>query len=173
MPFHHLALATRDLMSTHRFYTEAMGFRLVHVEGAATDAPDAWLRHALYDTGDGSLLAFVELHDDRFTDFDPGFSSGLGLPSWVNHVAFDAPDPAALAAASERWLATGHDVLRMEHSHGASIYTEDPNGNTIEWACHTRPFTAKEKHAALARLQQPDLPLDAPTAMEFFVAANT
>src|SRR2546421_509771 len=29
MAFHHVALATRDLEATHRFYTEAMGFELV------------------------------------------------------------------------------------------------------------------------------------------------
>ena len=31
MAFNHVALATRDLPATHRFYTEAMGFTLVHV----------------------------------------------------------------------------------------------------------------------------------------------
>ena len=35
MAFHHVAIATRDLAATHRFYTEAMGFRLVHVEAGA------------------------------------------------------------------------------------------------------------------------------------------
>ena len=88
MAFHHLALATTDLAATHRFYTEAMGFELVMVEGAPTEVEGGWLRHVLYDTGDGTLLAFVELHDDRCRDFDPAISRGLGLPSWVNHIAF-------------------------------------------------------------------------------------
>jgi catechol 2,3-dioxygenase-like lactoylglutathione lyase family enzyme len=29
MPFHHVAVATRDLDATRTFYTEAMGFPLV------------------------------------------------------------------------------------------------------------------------------------------------
>ena len=170
MAFNHVALATRDLPGTHRFYTEAMGFPLVHVEGAATDAPPGWLRHAFYDTGDGSLLAFMELHDERFADFDAAISRGLGLPTWVNHLAFDAADDGALDDALERWLRCGHDAVRMEHSHGRSIYTEDPNGNTIEWSCITTPFSPEERACALARLRQPDLPCDAPTDLEFFTA---
>src|SRR3954454_17914407 len=120
MPFNHVALATRDLSATHRFYTEAMGFELVHVEGAPTDAPPGWLRHAFYDTGDGSLLAFVELHDERFTDFDAAISRGLGLPTCVNQLAFDAADDQALNAGLERLLACGHDVVGMGHTHGRS-----------------------------------------------------
>jgi catechol 2,3-dioxygenase-like lactoylglutathione lyase family enzyme len=172
MAFNHVALATRDLLATHRFYTEAMGFTLVHVEGASTDAQPGWLRHAFYDTGDGSLLAFVELHDERFTDFDAAISRGLGLPAWVNHLAFDAADDRALDDALERWLTCGHDAVRMEHTHGRSIYTEDPNGNTIEWSHLTRPFSSEERAGALARIRQPDLPCDAPTDLEFFTAAT-
>ena len=93
MAFHHLALATTDLAETHRFYTEAMGFELVMVEGAPTEVEGGWLRHVLYDTGDGTLLAFAELHDDRCRDFDPAISRGLGLPSWVNHIAFAVRRP--------------------------------------------------------------------------------
>jgi catechol 2,3-dioxygenase-like lactoylglutathione lyase family enzyme len=85
MTFSHIALATSDLEATHRFYTEAIGFTLVHVEGAPTDVPPGWLRHAFYDTGDGSLIAFMQLHDERFADIDASISRGLGLPSWVNH----------------------------------------------------------------------------------------
>jgi catechol 2,3-dioxygenase-like lactoylglutathione lyase family enzyme len=172
MSFNHVALATRDLLATHRFYTDAMGFDLVHVEGGDTEHPGGWFRHAFYDTGDGSLLAFMELHDERCTDFDPGISSGLGLPVWVNHLAFDAPDLDALAAARDRWLEHGIDVMRMEHTHGVSVYATDPNGTMIEWACCTRPFGSEEQRAALARLTQADLPHDAPTAMEFFTAAE-
>jgi len=172
MAFNHVALATRDLEATHRFYTEGMGFRLVHVEAGATEHPGGWFRHAFYDTGDGSLLAFMELHDERCTDFDPGISSGLGLPPWVNHLAFDAPDLDTLMAARDRWLAHGVDVMRMDHTHAVSIYSFDPNGTQIEWSCRTRPFSVEDQRDAFAKLAQIDLPHGAPPAMEFFTATD-
>jgi catechol 2,3-dioxygenase-like lactoylglutathione lyase family enzyme len=172
MTFHHVALATTDLAATHRFYTDAMGFELAFVEGAATEVDGGWLRHVFYDTGDGSLLAFMELHDDRCRDFDPAISRGLGLPSWVNHLAFAVDDLDGLDAARDRWLRTGHDVVRMEHTLGPSIYTEDPNGNTVEWACSTRPISTGERARAADMLVAPDLPLDAPTGLECFFAVD-
>src|SRR6187455_2634468 len=132
MAFCHIALATGDLEATHRFYTEAMGFGLVHVEAADTDVPGSWLRHAFYDTGDGTLLAFQELHDDdRFLGRDFAISRGLGLPTWVNHLAFRVADLPALDAARDRWLRSGCDVVGMRHTHGQSIYADDPNGNVV------------------------------------------
>jgi catechol 2,3-dioxygenase-like lactoylglutathione lyase family enzyme len=172
MAFHHLALVTRDLAATHHFYTEAMGFVLVHVEDAATETPDGWLHHAFYDTGDGTIMGFMELHDERCIDFDPAISRGLGLPSWVNHIAFGVDDLDALETVQARWLACGHDVVKMHHHHCTSIYTEDPNGNTIEWACPTRAFTNAERADALARLAADDLPREAPTDMELFLAVD-
>ncbi len=172
MAFSHIGLATGDLGAAHRFYTEAMGFTLVHVEGAATDAPGGWLRHALYDTGDGSILALQELHDERAVGVDFAISRGLGLPSWVNHVAFRAQDAAGLDAARDRLLQFGCDVMAMEHSHGRSVYAEDPDGNTVEWCWDHRPFGPEERARAERLLREPDLPLDAPTAMELHAAAD-
>ena len=60
----------------------------------------------------------------------------------------------------------------MQHSHGTSIYTEDPNGNTVEWACDTRAFSPEERAAAATRLVADDLPRDAPTDMELFLAVD-
>jgi catechol-2,3-dioxygenase len=88
----------------------------------------------------------------------------------VNHIAFAVDDLDALDAARARWLRTGHDVVRMEHTLGPSIYTEDPNGNTIEWSCSIRPITEHHRKEAGRRLLG-DLPLDAPPDMEFFEAA--
>ena len=57
MGFNHVAIATRNLEAAHQFYTEAMGFRLVHVEAGDAPEGDVWFRHVFYDTGDGSMLA--------------------------------------------------------------------------------------------------------------------
>lgn len=152
MGFHHVAIATRDLEATHRFYSEAMGFRLVKVEVAPSDEPGGWAKHLFYETGDaaGGMFAVWELHDPRVDEFDPAISTGLGLPIWVNHIAFDAPDLATQEAAKDRWLDHGHDVMELDHDWCRSVYTTDPNGILVEWCTTVRAFTA-EDHAAAQR----------------------
>lgn len=149
MAFHHVAIATRDLEATHRFYTDVMGFALVKVEAA--DAPEGgWARHLFYDTGDGTCLAVWDIHDDPAVpdDFDPSISRGLGLPSWTNHLAFGAADLEALDAHQARWRAHGHDVLRIDHGWCSSIYIDDPNGIAVEFCCTTRAFTDEDRRVA-------------------------
>ena len=172
MAFHHVAIAVRDLQATHRFYSEAMGFRLVHVQAGVTDAPGGWAKHVFYDTGAG-MLALWELHDPRIGDFDPALSRGLGLPSWVNHLAFDAATRADLDVHRERWLRFGLDVLEIDHDWTVSIYTDDPNGNMIEW-CHTvKVFGQAEAERALELLVDPEPPLEPlPSDIRFFIAAE-
>jgi catechol 2,3-dioxygenase-like lactoylglutathione lyase family enzyme len=81
MGFHHLALATRDIKATHEFYTAAMGFELVKVAvGPAGER--GFAKHLFYDTGNGELIAFWDLHDpDLKQDWSPAIATGLGLPT--------------------------------------------------------------------------------------------
>jgi len=147
---HHLAIAVRDLAASHAFYTEAMGFELVHAEAGVTDEPTGacWAKHVFYDTGGGTLLALWDLHDVRLPDGPLGLSSGMGLPTWVNHVAFDAGDVTGLATRTERWLAHGLDVLRIDHGWTVSAYTDDPDGTLVEWCATVRAFGPAEAAAA-------------------------
>ncbi len=135
MGFHHVAIATRDLETTHRFYTEAMGFRLVKVVVAPTGSPKGgWAKHLFYDTGSQGLFAVWELHDETITpDYGTAISTGLGLPAWVNHIAFDAPDLDALEAYTRRWQEHGIDVVELDHEWCRSIYASDPNGVLVEF----------------------------------------
>jgi catechol 2,3-dioxygenase-like lactoylglutathione lyase family enzyme len=153
MAYHHVALATRDLAATHRFYTEAMGFELVKAVVAPTDGPGGWAKHVFYDTGGNGLIAFWDLHDDRYSSFDPRISEGLGLPTWVNHLAFDAADVAGLEARREHWLDMGIDVVEVDHGFCISIYATDPNGILVEWCTDTAPLTEEDRRAALAALE--------------------
>lgn len=146
MAFHHVAIAVRDLEATHRFYTEAMGFRLAKVEVAPVPE-GGWARHLFYDTGSG-MIAFWDLQAARLGPFDPAISTGLGLPTWVNHLAFDAADLDALATARDRWLACGHDVAEIDHGWCRSVYTTDPNGIMVEFCCTTRPLDAGDEAEA-------------------------
>ena len=152
MAFHHVALATNDMEATHSFYTEAMGFRLVKAVAAPTGATGGgWAKHLFYDTGGGGLIAFWELHDDTLPAFDPAISLGLGLPEWVNHVAFAVDTMEDLWVRCRRWQAYGIDVVELDHGFCRSIYARDPNGILVEFACTVAPLGAEDEETA-ARL---------------------
>ena len=149
MGFHHVAVATNDLDETHRFYTEAMGFELVKAVASPTGAPGgAWAKHLFYDTGGGGLLAVWDLHDDALAGFDPAISTGLGLPEWVNHIAFDASDLDDLERRCRRWQEHGITVVELDHGWCRSIYATDPNGILVEFCCTTIQFTAADAAVA-------------------------
>jgi catechol 2,3-dioxygenase-like lactoylglutathione lyase family enzyme len=172
MGFHHVAIATRDLDATHRFYTEAMGFELVKVD-AIPILEGGWARHLFYDTGNGELFAIWDLHDDSLPDFDPAISTGLGLPNFVNHIAFAAVDLDELDVRKDRWLANGHEVVRIDHGWCTSIYANDPNGVMVEFCTTTDVPDAEDRRIALERLAaaKPEIDTVEPK-IEFFEIAK-
>ena len=174
MGFHHLAIATRDLDATHRFYTEAMGFELVKVVAAVTPEGGGWARHLFYDAGDDGMLAIWDLHDDEHIppDFSPAISTGLGLPSWVNHVAFNATDLDDIARRRGRWLELGYDVVEIDHGWCTSIYTNDPNGIAVEFCTTTAAFTERERAEAFELLSAAEPTLEDPPDARFYLARD-
>ena len=162
MGFHHIAIATRDTEATHAFYTEAMGFRLAKVE-VAPAGKQGFAKHFFYDTGDGRMMAFWELHDDALPDdWSPAIATGLGLPIWTNHIAFDARDLEEIGARREHWLAHGLNVMEVDHGWCHSIYAEDPNGILVEFCTSTRALTERDHQEALALLRDPAPALKTP-----------
>ena len=172
MAFHHVAIATRDVEATHRFYTDVTGFQLVNVD-VIPFMEEGWARHLFYDTGGGEMLAIWDLHDAELLDFNPAISTGLGLPNFVNHIAFGATDLDDLDARRERWLAHGHDVVRIDHGWCVSIYTDDPNGIMVEFCCTTRVFDADDHRRAEQRrvALAPEIDRTQPP-MDFFTAGD-
>jgi catechol 2,3-dioxygenase-like lactoylglutathione lyase family enzyme len=162
MGIHHMAFATKDLEATHRFYTEVMGFDLVKVVAGPTEG-GGWSKHLFYDTGEQGLIAFWDLHDDTIgSDFRTDISKGMGLPVWVNHLAFDAPTPDALDARRRHWQDQGVTVTELDHGWCRSIYTLDPNGILVEFCNTTRAFTDADRAEAARLLADPDPELEDP-----------
>ena len=163
MGFHHVAVATRDLAATHAFYTDVMGFTLAKVVAAPTPASTdgGWAKHVFYETGSTGMIAFWELHDSRFDDYSTDLNKSIGLPEWVNHLAFNCDTIEEFHAARDRWLAHGMVVPEVDHEFCLSIYGTDPNGIMVEF-CHTvRAFTDADlahAHAALGRTGPDDEP---------------
>src|SRR6478609_9190657 len=171
MAFHHVALATRDIDATHRFYTEVMGFTLAKAVVAPTPN-GGWARHVFYDTGDG-MIAFWDLHDPKMVDFDPAISTGLGLEPWVNHIAFAARDLDEIESRKQRWLDCGHDVVEIDHGFCVSVYANDPNGILVEWCTDTKPYTEADRVAAQAAIDTAEPPLEEPPEPRFYKAPVT
>lgn len=146
---HHLAITPRDFEASHKFYTEVMGFELVKiVKRQAMGGPDAgWTKHVFYSTGDGGFFVLWELHlkgIDHGDDWDPSISTGVGLPWWVNHIAFTVKDLEELEAKKQHLLAQGCKVSEVVHEFITSIYTKDPDGNMVEFTADTRPLDQRD-----------------------------
>ena len=170
MGFHHVALATKDLAATHHFYTEVMGFELVKtVIGPVVGSPDGWARHVFYDTGSEGMIAFWDLHDAQ--QWPNGVPTNInqmaGVPGWVNHFAYFAPTKEFLDERRKIWCSHGHTVAEVNHGFCVSIYTTDPDGNTVEFCHDLRPLTSEEKKEAAELLvaERPPFDQDAPVTI--------
>jgi len=172
MAFHHVAIATRDLEATHRFYTEATGFELARVE-VIPFMGDGWARHVFYDTGNGEMFAVWDLHSAELPDFDPAISRGLGLPTFVNHIAFAAEDLDVLDARKDSWVAHGNDVVRIDHGWCVSVYANDPSGTMVEFCCTTRVFDETDRINAAAAIAADAPPIDKTDFPTEFYEAQT
>ena len=154
---HHLAITPKDFETSHKFYTEAMGFRLAKIvkRHAIGGAKQGWTKHVFYDTGDGAFFVLWDLHLTGLTrdeDWDPSISVGVGLPWWVNHIAFGVKDLDELEECKQRWLAHGCKVSEVVHEFITSIYTRDPDGNMVEFTCPTADLTSNDELEAQALL---------------------
>jgi len=162
MGFHHTAFATRDLQATHRFYSESMGFTLTKVVTAPTEG-GGWAKHVFYEISKDEYIAFWDLHDDSLgSQWSPAISTGMGLPIWVNHIAFRAADLADLEARKRRWLDHHLDVMQIDHGWCQSIYVVDPNGILVEFCTTTRALTDADREEAQRLLADPQPQLDVP-----------
>lgn len=165
MAFNHVAFATRDLAATHAFYTEVMGFRLAKVETGPTEQGTGWARHVFYDTGSGGrggkgMIAFWDLHDETIgSSFPTDLSTSMGLPVWVNHLAFDAESPEVFEAHKQRWREHGQTVVEVDHGWCRSIYITDPNGIMVEFCLDVRPLGEADAEEAERLLFAAEPPL--------------
>jgi catechol 2,3-dioxygenase-like lactoylglutathione lyase family enzyme len=152
---HHVAYACRDIEATHHFYEDLMGFPLVHTEVEEID--DGFFRHVFYDLGDGSCLAFFDLHGvGEKEGWRTEVSTAAGLPVWVNHIAFRATLEQQEAVRA-RMAANGvKPLMQIDHGWCNSLYYLDPNGIMVEMCRDTpgfepAPETAKQLLTATTR----------------------
>jgi len=144
---HHVAYRCHNAAETVAWYERVLGmtyttaFAEDHVP--STGAYDPYM-HVFLDCGGGNVLAFFELPNQ------PEMCRDLNTPSWVQHLAFEIADEAALLAAKTHVEAQGIEVLGPTY-HGIfkSIYFFDPNGHRLELACN---IGTPEQYAELRTL---------------------
>jgi catechol 2,3-dioxygenase-like lactoylglutathione lyase family enzyme len=169
MPYHHLALAAKDMAAIHHFYETIMGFELVKVEIAPVMG-GGWGKHFFYrmDGDDSTFIAFWELHDVPGQEaHQHNLNKAAGTPQGTNHYSFAVTSAEELQARRESWQAHGLDVLEIDHNWCHSIYTRDPNGNMVEFCLTTGSFTAEDRARALAALAETTMfPSPPPASMK-------
>jgi catechol 2,3-dioxygenase-like lactoylglutathione lyase family enzyme len=129
---HHVAYRCKDARETVDFYRDVLGMEFTtafaedHVPSTGDYDP---YMHIFLDCGGGNVIAFFELPQQ------PEMGRDENTPAWVQHIAFQVPDMAALGP-------TYHGVFR-------SIYFFDPNGHRLELACN---IGTEQQYAELRRV---------------------
>jgi catechol 2,3-dioxygenase-like lactoylglutathione lyase family enzyme len=153
---HHVAYTTRDPEATYEFYTRQLGMPLLRTENHLQG--EGYFRHFFFGAGAGEAIAFFELEGvGEEPDFKTEISTGLGLPTWANHIAFRLDTLEELEAMTKRMHERGiEDILRIDHGWCVSIYTLDPNGIMVEFCVTTDAEEfAQSEEEALRRLRMP------------------
>ncbi len=144
---HHVAYRCNDAKETVEWYQRVLGMTYTTAfaedKVPSTGEDDPYM-HVFLDCGGGNVLAFFELPNQQLMGRDPN------TPAWVQHLAFEVEDMAALLAAKEHIEAQGIDVLGPTfHGVFRSIYFFDPNGHRVELACN---IGTDEQYAELKRV---------------------
>lgn len=129
---HHVAYRCADAKETVDFYTRVLGFRYVHairndyVPSIREYSPHL---HIFFEMADGSYVAFFEVPQSPPMQFDPN------TPRWVQHLALEVKDEAALDEARARLERHGVAYVGpTDHGFIRSIYFFDPSGHRLEFA---------------------------------------
>jgi catechol 2,3-dioxygenase-like lactoylglutathione lyase family enzyme len=151
---HHLAFGTRCSKSTYAFYHDKLGMPLVRTENHRHKK--GYFRHYFFDMGRAQYIAFFELQNvGERQDYRVDISTGLGMPLWINHLAFDIGDEEHYQAMKQRLI--DHKVTLLgETDHGwcKSLYLVDPNMIMLEFtythdAAHFHDQTPEEAYRLL------------------------
>lgn len=125
----HIALATGDMEATIRFWRDLVGLPLV----AALGKPGA--RQYFFAAGQGAYLGFFEWPGvEPIPEKDHGYP--VSGPFGFDHLALAVAGEDDLWELRDRLEAAGFWVSEpIDHGFIHSIYSFDPNGIAIEFAC--------------------------------------
>ena len=124
----HLAMATRDMDTTIRFWRDLLGMRLV----ASLGRPG--YRHYFFEISEHDMIAFFEWPDvEKIPEKDHGVP--VKGPCAFDHISFEVENDDDLWSLKDRLEAADIWVSEViDHGFIHSIYTFDPNHIPIEFS---------------------------------------
>jgi glyoxylase I family protein len=127
---HHVAHRCLDAAETVDFYANVIGLEFAHASSQdrvpSTQEFSPHL-HVSFELGDGSYLTYFDLAKA------PPPQRDLNTPDWVQHLALEVADEAALLDGKQRLTERGTDVVSpTAHWFCTSIYLFDPSGHRME-----------------------------------------
>ena len=124
----HLALVTRDMEATIRFWRDFLGMRLVIGLGAKR------YRHYFFEVSKNDMIAFFEWPEvESIPEKDHGYP--VKGPLAFDHVSIGVDDDEALWQLIDKFKAADRWVSEIiDHGFIHSIYAFDPNRIPIEFS---------------------------------------
>jgi glyoxalase family protein len=138
---HHLSAIGDDIERTHAFVADALGLRRVK-RTSNFDMPDSY--HWYWGVGDGEPGTVVTYFERK------GAAPVRHGTGQIDHYALSVADDAALFDMRERLMSAGYPASDMEDRvYFRSFLTQDPDGQTVEFATLGPGFTVDEPEAQL------------------------
>jgi len=124
----HLAMVTRDMDATIRFWRDFLGMRLVACLGASK------YKHCFFEISEYDMIAFFEWPDvEKIPEKDHG--APVKGPFAFDHVSIGVESDEDLWALKDKFEAAGFWVSEViNHGFIHSIYSFDPNNIPIEFS---------------------------------------
>ena len=135
----HLAMATRDIDMTIRFWRDLLGMRLV----ASLGRPG--YRHYFFEISEHDMIAFFEWPEvEKIPEKDHGVP--VNGPFAFDHISFEVASEDDLWDLKDRFEASDIWVSELlDHGFIHSIYTFDPNNIPIEFSAPVAGVDIRKK----------------------------
>jgi glyoxylase I family protein len=149
---HHIAFGTKCTQATYQFYHERLGMTLARVENHRKGK--GYFKHFFFDMGGGQYMAFFEMNNvGEKPDFRTDINLAVGVPMWINHIAFKAPTEAVYEEIKARCKQNAVPLLaEVDHDWCKSVYLIDPNGLMLEFTYNHNPAGFRQDPAEALRL---------------------
>ena len=135
----HLAMTTKDMDTTIRFWRDLLSMRLV----AGLGRPG--YRHYFFEISEHDMIAFFEWTDvQKIPEKDHGVP--VKGPFVFDHVSFEVEEEQDLWELKDRLETAGFWVSEVvDHGFIHSIYTFDPNGIPLEFSYNLPDIDVRAK----------------------------